>query len=295
MTLLKRNSLIIFLLLALSSIFYYAYQKNVQELESSLKLEQEQINKLKSYFAIKNPIQKETAKTVSNSNASSKQAVTKKTYLSLPITMYHYIRDYSDPTDQLGINLSVAPETFALQLDQIKKLGYTTITFEDIAKNQLPKKPIMLTFDDGYLDFYTDAFPELKKRNMKAVVYVITSPPSYGEYMTAEQIKEVSSYGIEIGSHTISHPNLTAVSAIKAGEELTISKKRLENIIQKPIISLCYPSGKYNAETIELAKTVGYKYAVTTVKGLGSLENQYEISRYKIGNSPNIFNYVSLK
>jgi peptidoglycan/xylan/chitin deacetylase (PgdA/CDA1 family) len=295
MTLLKRNSLILFLLLALSSLFYYAYQKNVQELESSLKLEQEQITKLKNYFAIKNIVPKEGNKTTANNNTSTKSLTPQKTYLTLPITIYHYIRDYSDPTDQLGINLSVAPETFALQLDQIKKLGYTTITFEDIAKNQLPKKPIMLTFDDGYLDFYTSAFPELKKRNMKAVAYIITSPPSYGEYMTAEQIKEVASYGIEIGSHTISHPNLAAISAIKATEELTISKKSLENIIQKPVISLCYPSGKYDANTIELAKTAGYKYAVTTVKGLGNLENPYEISRYKIGNSPNIFNYVSLK
>ncbi len=298
-------SFFILLLIAYSStIFYYTY-KSDQDIKKSLQKEQDEIAKTESYFnnskqdsnyASQIHATTKTTETAAAKPADSAQKNTvtispEKSYLELPIFMYHYIRDYSDPNDQLGINLSVSPNTLAAQLDYIQKQGYTTITFENVKNNSIPKKPIMLTFDDGYLDFYTNAFPQLKARGMKAVVYIITSPPAYGEYLTKNQIRELSDYGIEIGSHTISHRNLATATDEKAIEEITKSKAYLEKIIGKPVISFCYPSGQYNTQTPEIVKNAGYLYAVTTKKSLSSLESPFEISRFKIGDNSNLSIY----
>ncbi|MEI6498920.1 MAG: polysaccharide deacetylase family protein [bacterium] len=297
----KQNNIAIFLILSLSLLFGFFYFKSEGELQAARNSEQFEIAKHKSLFssikalATNNPLDNSSSKKVSNKTNINNLVNIDKNSFQFPILLYHYIRDYNDANDQLGVNLSVSPTVFGQQLDQIVKKGYQTITFNDILNNSTTPKPIMLTFDDGYEDFYTNAFPELKKRNMKAVIYVITNPPSYGNYLTKAQIKEISDYGIEIGSHTLTHPNLSTVSEAKAQNEISESKIYLENIIHKPIISFCYPSGKYNSQTINLVSKSNYIFAVTTEHALGSLKKPFEISRYKIGNNPNLLTYLGLK
>ena len=86
----------------------------------------------------------------------------------VPILMYHYIRDYQNPRDPVGINLSIAPALFAQQMQYLSSHGYTPITLDKLAaifagKAHAPAKPIVLTFDDGYKDLFTAAFPILKR------------------------------------------------------------------------------------------------------------------------------------
>lgn len=209
----------------------------------------------------------------------------------LPILMYHYIRDYNDSRDQIGVNLSVSPANFATQLDLINSRGYTTTTFAELDSGLKITKPIILTFDDGYQDFYDNAFPELRKRGMKAVCFIITDKDSK-EYLTSSEISELSSYGIEIGSHTISHPDLSTISLARAQNEIVESKATLENIIGKPVISLCYPSGKYNENVVNLAKEAGYKYATTTNSGIGKFISPLELNRYRVSSSSNIGAFI---
>ncbi|MCX6808204.1 MAG: polysaccharide deacetylase family protein [Candidatus Berkelbacteria bacterium] len=201
----------------------------------------------------------------------------------IPILMYHYIRDLNDPSDKIGTNLSVSPANFAKELGILQAHDYTTVTFEEIAQNPAltVKNPIILSFDDGYEDFYTAAYPELKKHQMKAVSYVITGKVG-GEYMTAAQIKEISDYGIEIGSHTISHPDLRTLNGQKLKSELTESKATLEAITGKTVISFCYPSGKYNDMVVAAVKNAGYLDATTTNPGLSNFDNLFELSRYRM-------------
>ncbi len=205
----------------------------------------------------------------------------------IPILMYHYIRDYNDPTDKIGVNLSVSPVKFAAQLDYLKSKGYKTITFQDVENNNIPARPVILTFDDGYIDFYQNAYPVLKSRQMVAVSYIITSFNG-GRYMDNNQIKEIASYGIEIGSHTISHPDLTTISPAKAQSEIANSKSILENIIGKPVISFCHPSGKYNDAVIKLVQDAGYKYATTTNPGMANFNVPLTLSRYRINPDTNV-------
>lgn len=211
--------------------------------------------------------------------------------LKMPVLMYHYIRTVADQNDKLGIGLSVVPSKFASQLDKIQKDGYQTINFYDLEQNKIPSKPIILTFDDGYEDFYTTAYPELKKRNMTAVIYIIANNDG-GAYMTASQIKELSDNGIEVGSHTLSHLDLSTANETKASNEISQSKTKLENIIGKTIISFCYPAGKYTEKTIEIVKNAGYKYATTTKPGLSVFSSPLELTRDRMNGDTNIESYI---
>lgn len=210
----------------------------------------------------------------------------------MPILMYHYIRALDDPNDKIGTNLSVSPETFAKQLDLIVEKGYNAINFEDIKAGNIPAKPIILTFDDGYADFYTSAYPELKKRNMKAVSYIIVRDIDKGNYLTSSQIVELSNNNIEIGSHTISHPDLSKTPDEKAKTELTQSKEVLEKLIGKAVISFCYPAGKFNDATVNEVKSVGYIYAVTTNNKLTNFSNLLLLNRYRVNHDTNISAYL---
>lgn len=214
----------------------------------------------------------------------------KKTFTKyLPILMFHYIKDVpSNSTDQLGYRLSFSPKNLEKFLIYFKENNIETLTFWDVkdiieGKKELPNNAVILTFDDGYIDHYQNAYSLLKKYNMKGVFYIITDKPDKdSNYMDWNQIKEMSENGQEIGSHTISHPNLFTLTKDQIEEQLKISKKTIEEKIGKSIISLCYPSGKYDSRVIKIAKE-DYLFARTTIQGYYfSVRKRYEIPIIRI-------------
>lgn len=233
--------------------------------------------------------------TILPSDASAQPAVesgtVKSSVQNIPILMYHYIRVVEDPKDTLGINLSVTPDKFAKQLDYLQSKGYHAINFKDVVANKIPTKPVILTFDDGYEDFYSTAYPELQKHNMTAVSFIITGK-SDSHYMTKEQIKTLSINGIEFGSHTISHPDLSTLDDSRANNEIRTSKTDLEKIIGQNVISFCYPSGKYNDKTLDLVKNAGYLFATTTKSGIGDLKSPLTLNRYRMNADTEISAYL---
>ncbi len=119
-----------------------------------------------------------TAALVSSVPAGSSGGASPGT-MTIPILMYHYVRVVTNPRDIIGKNLSVTPALFAQQMQYLADHGYTTLTLHDIyciltGAELLPAKPIALTFDDGYLDFYTHAWPILKEHNFNSTSYIIT-------------------------------------------------------------------------------------------------------------------------
>ena len=206
--------------------------------------------------------------------------------VAVPILMYHHIRNYNDPADKIGTNLSVPPENFKAQIDYLKNNGYATVTFQqflDFPTKKLPDKPIILTFDDGYLDGYDAAFQNLKANGQVAVFYIITDFLGRPDQMTEAQVKEISETDMEIGSHTLNHPDSTKLSPDKLNDELTKSKSILEALTKKNVISFCYPSGQHNAEVDTAVKNAGYLTATTTSLAISSTsENKYTLSRLRI-------------
>lgn len=218
-------------------------------------------------------------------------AVDQNQEIQIPILMYHHIRNFNDPNDQIGTNLSVSPENFKLQMDFLKNNGYATVTFDDYINQTLPAKPVFVTFDDGYSDAQT-GYEILKANGQIGTFYVISSYLDKPGYLSTEQVKNMSNNEMAIGSHTAHHPDLTKISSEKLVNELTTSKKDIEDIIGKPVVDFCYPAGKHNQTVDAAVEAAGYKTAVTTSMALSSnRENHFTLSRLRITPSDSITSF----
>lgn len=203
-----------------------------------------------------------------------------------PILMFHYIRDYNNSNDALGIRLSVSPEKFNNDLLWLKNNGYESV---DLAYLQNPKKisgkPVIITFDDGYEDAYTAAFPLLKKYGFKGVFYLIYDKINFPGYLDWLEITEMRKQGMIFGSHTLSHPNLAVLAQTDLDKEIGDAKWKLEKMLGAPVDDFCYPSGSYNRMAVDVVKKYGYKTAVTTHSGLaGKNSSIYELERLRVTN-----------
>ena len=208
--------------------------------------------------------------------------------IKVPILMYHYVRVVQDPHDRMGLALSVTPADFAAQMDWLARNGYHPITTEDLyaylnRTRSLPSKPVILTFDDGYADFYTTALPILRSHSFKAVSYVVSGFVGRGGYMTADQIREADRSGIEIGSHSVTHANLARSSAGNVSAEVGDSKRYLEQVLGHPVNSFCYPSGKYTSAVANAVAAAGYHDATTVAWGAWhSMGDRYAWGRLRV-------------
>ncbi len=213
---------------------------------------------------------------------------------SAPILMYHYVRDYNNAQDKTGMNLSVSPGNFDTQMKFLKDNGYTAVGLDYVIspytlEGQPTLKPVIITFDDGYSDAYTNAFPILKKYNFTAVFYIITNDVGKGGYMSWDQIKELKNNGMTIGSHSVTHPTLDKSTDTVIDKEISQSQKTIQNNIGGKIIDFCYPTGKYNNAVIDALKRYDYKTATTTKSGIANQgTNLYELPRIRMTNEINM-------
>lgn len=202
---------------------------------------------------------------------------------SVPILMYHHIQ--SLPTDQQGTidwGLSISPEAFEQQLAWLSKQKYQSATMLELMTDSLPSKPIILTFDDGYEDFYTQAWPLLKKYGFSATVYMITNRLGSPGFLTADQITSLANAGLEIGSHSVSHPNISKMSGQKLAAELVDSRTTLRRLTSQSVTTFCYPSGQYSDVAVAAVEAAGYRSAVTTQEGIADSSNPFTLKRLRI-------------
>ncbi|MEO7910578.1 MAG: polysaccharide deacetylase family protein [Roseiflexaceae bacterium] len=185
------------------------------------------------------------------------------------ILMYHYIRSVDQGSDPLGYDLSVTRDDFSNQIAWLHEQGYIGVRMDGITRclrdaAPCPSKAIALTFDDGYADAYTDALPVLKRYGLVATFYIVTNFIGQPGYMTWEQVAELRDAGMEIGAHTVSHPDLTLLDWETAGVEIAQSKIELDRHLGINVTSFCYPTGLYNAGIEEQVRASGYLNATTT-------------------------------
>lgn len=197
------------------------------------------------------------------------------TYKGVPILCYHGVLDVP-----WGIaNLFVRVDEFENQMKYLSENGYTPIFASEISNAQNVEKPVIITFDDGYKDVYTNAFPILQKYNLKANVYMISGWINGDVYMTSDMTKEMANSPlIEIGSHTVNHKSLQTLSNEEIEYELKESKRGLEELIGKEVNVIAYPKGGYDSRVINIASNY-YKYALSTNKGK---ENPNKLNTYTL-------------
>lgn len=197
--------------------------------------------------------------------------------------------------------LYVKPSKFKRQLFLLKRFGYNTPPLNHITFN---KKDILLTFDDGYKDFSENALPIIKNFGFRAVVFVVADlVGSYNQWdwqklnikkqlMDWKDIDYILKQGVEIGSHTLTHPFLTKISPQEAYREIEFSKKKLEDKLGVEISSFCYPYGDYNTTIRDMVEKAGYRYAFTTKNGSFNKEDDpYQIKRATVFGNMTLFEF----
>jgi peptidoglycan/xylan/chitin deacetylase (PgdA/CDA1 family) len=181
----------------------------------------------------------------------------------MPILLYHHVSE-TGPTQY-----RVAVDAFRAQMELLKKDGYQTVTVSQVADvirsgGTLPEKPVAITFDDGYLDAYENAYPILRELGFTATVYIITSTlgtdKSYG-YLQEDALKELIGAGWEIGSHGVTHTDLRKTK-LGVGNEMKQSKEYLETKLGIKVRSFSYPFGIADQSIKDLAAEMGYDSGV---------------------------------
>lgn len=231
-------------------------------------------------FMLNRPNQSKTNQKQAQTS-QSKSTAHWKTYddpVQIPILMYHAVH-VMDPSEASNANLIVAPDNFEAQIKAMVDAGYYFLTPEEaykaLTENALPaKKVVWLTFDDGNEDFYTIAYPILKKYKAKATNNIITGFVKKGNAgnLTVKQMKEMMAHGMSFQSHTVNHPDLSVNDKATQKAELTDSIDFLEDKLNTKVNTIAYPSGRYNQTTLDLAKKT-YKLGLTTNEGLASAKD----------------------
>jgi peptidoglycan/xylan/chitin deacetylase (PgdA/CDA1 family) len=202
--------------------------------------------------------------------------------IEVPVLMYHSINANSTN------NLIITPQEFEKQISWLKDNGFTPLILDELYSMlttgiNVPRKPIVLTFDDGYEDNYTEAYSILKRYNFKATIFLITDAIGHAAHLKEPQIREMYANNIDFQSHTASHHELNSLSFKKQLEELIQSRDAINKMLIKNTDYLCYPVGKYNEDTMRALKAAGYKMAFTTKPGFAKLsDGLYKATRVRM-------------
>jgi peptidoglycan/xylan/chitin deacetylase (PgdA/CDA1 family) len=197
-------------------------------------------------------------------------APTSSTYV--PVLMYHYIRFNPNPRDQTGFGLSVTPIAFHAQMAYLARNHFNVIPLSRavaaIRSHQpLPPRSIVLTFDDGYVDFYTLAIREMAHYHFTATEFVVPGFLGRRSFMTWSQVVAADRMGFTIGAHTMHHLALAGIRPSAALWEMSESKRQLEQVLGHPVIEFAYPYGSFNGYLAERARAMGFESAASTIPG----------------------------
>ncbi len=194
---------------------------------------------------------------------------------TIMLLMYHGTPPASRPTSQYDIGA----RRFRQHLDLLQKAGWQTVRVSDLVGGELSQnKTVVLTLDDGYANNYAGAFKPLVERGMVATWFVVSNligkqatwkrrDSNPEPLFSASQLRELAAAGMEIGSHSCSHPDLSRESPDKVVRELVESRKTLEDLLGQEITSFAYPYGFFNEDTVRLTAECGYKTACTARAG----------------------------
>jgi len=199
---------------------------------------------------------------------------------AIPILLYHKIG--SPPRGARLPGHYVSPRLFARHLDYLLRRGYTTISLLDLSpagdRHPSIRRPVVITFDDGYRCLHEHALPALCERRMSATIFLVMSgidgsnvwEQAVGDVpepmLGLREIEEMREQGLEFGSHTLSHAHLTLVSEAEARREISESRLAFEQALGERCRAFAYPYGEWNGRVREMVQQAGYDVACTTVR-----------------------------
>ncbi|MGJ3237868.1 MAG: polysaccharide deacetylase family protein [Anaerolineae bacterium] len=216
--------------------------------------------------------------------------------INVPVLMYHYVSELPEDADDIRRGLTLAPDIFREHIAYLSANGYQTVSLNDVDQaleygTSLPDKPVVLTFDDGYLDAYTEVFPVLRDYGMTGTFFIITqfADERREGYMNWEQIAEMADAGMHMEGHSKTHPSLRerdldylVYQVLGSLESVTFHTERIARIFS-------YPIGHYDVNTLRFMASTPVERAVTTQPGIRqTTDNRYEVPRLRITDTTGI-------
>ncbi|HET8864925.1 MAG TPA: polysaccharide deacetylase family protein [Gracilimonas sp.] len=247
-------------------------------------------------LTIKDQVNKETIKIMDNISGQAD-----KRLQDIKVLMYHRLIDSVEAKSNFHWT-TVTQKDFIDHLKVLESFNYTPITFNDLRLHllqeiELPKKPVIITFDDGYKDFYELGYPVLKEFGMRAVIFALgdrsiteniwddSKVIPRAPLMNDRELQELHSEGFEIGAHSCTHRKLTELDDEKLHEEIFKSKKNLESVLNSKVYSFCYPYGLENEKVQNAVREARFTFGCTVYNGpLRFGDSLYNIHRVTIKN-----------
>jgi peptidoglycan/xylan/chitin deacetylase (PgdA/CDA1 family) len=214
----------------------------------------------------------------------------------VPILMYHVIA--TAPPSAPMPDLFVPHRVFAAQMAWLARNGYHGVTLRAVYDHwtrgaALPAKPVVISFDDGYLNDYTDARPILHGHGWPGVLNLEVANVRPGD-LTAFQVRALIRAGWEIDAHTLTHPDLRVVSDAQLRREVAGSRRWIRQRFGVPVDFFCYPAGKYDARVVAAVRAAGYLAATTVDYGAASpRDGMFTLKRVRIDGSDGLAGFVS--
>jgi peptidoglycan/xylan/chitin deacetylase (PgdA/CDA1 family) len=203
------------------------------------------------------------------------------------ILMYHSVEPFTD--DPYGV--TVRPERFERQLRWLRRRGLRGVSMRELRAAPDPRGLVGLTFDDGYADFVSRVLPALRRYGFTATVYVVAGeigghnawdvPGPRKPLLTADDVRRVADAGIEVGSHSRTHPQLPTVDDRTLQDEIGASRVALADLVGGPVDGFCYPYGAAGAREVAMVERAGYAYACAV--GARRFDGPHALPRTYVG------------
>lgn len=226
----------------------------------------------------------------------------------LSILMYHQVGVFARPDAHRAVFCHV--DRFRAQMAYLKALSFQVLSMDQamaclFGGAPLPKRSVVITFDDGYENFREHAWPVLQAHGFPATVFLVSDLigknarwlgkdfADHPDLMSASTVRQLATEGVNFGSHACSHPRLSQLSDEQMRHEVFDSKRALEDILGQAVPDFCYPYGDYNARTRDLVEQAGYRSGLTCIKGpANTAHNPFEIPRKAISYGDNLIGFA---
>ena len=214
----------------------------------------------------------------------------------VPILMYHVIS--APPPGARYPDLYVRPADFAGDVRWLARHGYHDVTLRRVydhwtAGAPLPTRPVVITFDDGYLSQFIHGYGTLRRYHWPGVLNLQVDFLRPATGMRPWRVRKLIAAGWEIDAHTFTHPDLTTLDDRRLWHEVAGSRRALRRLFHVPVDFFCYPAGRYDARVVNAVRLAGYLGATTTNYGLARPPDYYTLPRIRIGGSEGVARFAT--
>lgn len=213
----------------------------------------------------------------------------------VPVLMYHVIAD--PPPGAPWPHLYVSRAELARQIHWLARAGYTAVTLSDVwrhwqGRGPLPRRPVVLTFDDGHRSIVTAALPLLRARGWAAVLNLKLRNLEPGSF-TDGDVRTLVAAGWELGAHTFTHADLRSLGDAALAREVAGSRREIRRRFGVPVAFFCYPAGLYDARVLAAVRRAGFLGATTTIEGLATPDRPFELRRVRVSRGDGVLGLAS--